>query len=77
LGMILPDHLRQGDPGVPKTAKHGPVGLEHLLLLYLGGAIRPVPLRLCNGASDVCRKHVLGVVPQVEPPSVSAAVRAG
>jgi hypothetical protein len=31
--VILPDHLRQGDAGVPKTPEHGPVGLEHLLLL--------------------------------------------
>jgi hypothetical protein len=53
------------------------VGLEHPVLLCLGGVVLPVPLRLCNGAAGVCRKRVLGVVPQVEPPSVPAVVRAG
>jgi hypothetical protein len=76
-GMVLPDHLRQGDPDIPKTPRHGPVGLEHLLLLSLGGAVRPFFLRLRDGAAGVRRKRVLGVVLQVEPPPVPAAVRAG
>jgi hypothetical protein len=65
--MILPDHLCQGDPGASQTPQHGLVGLEHLLLLFLDGAVRPVPLRLLNGAAGARRKRVLGVVPQVEP----------
>jgi hypothetical protein len=52
-GMVLPDNLRQGDPGVPKTPKHGLVGLEHLLFLCPGRAIYPIPLRLRDGAAGV------------------------
>jgi hypothetical protein len=48
-GVVLPDHFCQGDSGILETPQHGPVKLEHLLLL-LGGAIRPVPLRLRDGA---------------------------
>jgi hypothetical protein len=66
--MVLLDHLRQGDPGVSKTPKHGPVGLEHVLLLSFGGAVSRISLRLRDGAAGVRRKRVLGVVPQVEPP---------
>jgi hypothetical protein len=45
--MVLPDLLRQGDSGISETPQHDPVELEHLLLLFLGGAIRPVegPIR--------------------------------
>jgi hypothetical protein len=75
--MVLPDDLRQGDPGVPKTPKHGPVGLDHLLLICLGGAIHPIPLRLRDGAAVVRRKRVLGVVPQIDLPLVPAAIQAG
>jgi hypothetical protein len=75
--MVLPDNLRQGDPGVLKMPKHGPVGLEHLLLLCLGKVVRPIPLRLRDGAAGVQRKRVLGVIPQIEPPLVPAAIRAG
>jgi hypothetical protein len=52
------------------------VELEHLLLLFLGGAIRLVPLRLHDGAPGVRRERELGVVPQIEPPLVSTTVRA-
>jgi hypothetical protein len=62
-GVVLPNHLRLGDPGIPKTPEHGPVRLEHLLLLFLGRAIGPVPSRLHDGAPDVRRERVLGVVP--------------
>jgi hypothetical protein len=72
--MVLPDHFRQGDPGVPQAFQHGPVRLENLLLLLLGGVVRPVPLRLCNGAPGVRWKRMLGVVPQVEPPLVPTAI---
>jgi hypothetical protein len=48
-GVVLPDHLLQGDFGSSKVPQHGPVMLEDLLLLLLGGAVRPVPLRLRDG----------------------------
>jgi hypothetical protein len=51
--------------------------LEDLLLLRFRGTVRPVPLRLCDGVPGECRKRELGVVPQVEPPFVTVAVRAG
>jgi hypothetical protein len=57
--------------------QHGPVKFEHLLLLLLGGAICLVPLRLRDGAPGERRERELGVIPQVEPPLVPAAVRAG
>jgi hypothetical protein len=41
-GMILPDHLRQGDSGSSKMPQHSPMILENFLLL-LGGAMCPTP----------------------------------
>jgi hypothetical protein len=51
-GVVLPDHLCQGDSGISKVPQHGLVKLEHFLLL-LGGAIRPVSLQLRDGAPSV------------------------
>jgi hypothetical protein len=45
-GVVLLDHLCQGDSGIQKMPEHGPVRLEHILLLFLGRAIGLVPLRL-------------------------------
>jgi hypothetical protein len=51
--------------------------LEDLLLLRLRGAVRPVPPRLADGISGERRKRELRGVPQIEPPFVSVAIRAG
>jgi hypothetical protein len=51
--MVLPDHLRQGDSDISETPQHGPIELEHLLLLFLGEAIHPVPLRLRDGVPGI------------------------
>jgi hypothetical protein len=75
--VVLPDHLRQGNPGISKTPEHDPVRPEHLFLLFMGRAIGPVLLRLHDGAPDVRWERVLRVIPQVEPPPVPAVVRAG
>jgi hypothetical protein len=75
--MVLPGHFHQGDPGGLQAFQHGPVGLAHLLLLFLGGDVRLVPLRLRDGGPGDRRERVLGVVPQLEAPLVPVIVRAG
>jgi hypothetical protein len=45
--------------------------------LLLGRVVRPLPLQLRDGGPGVRRERELGVIPQVEPPLVLAAVRAG
>jgi hypothetical protein len=40
-GVVLPDHFCQGDSGILETPQHGPVKLENLLLLLLGGGHLP------------------------------------
>jgi hypothetical protein len=39
LGVILLNHLRQGDSGSSETPQHSPVVLEDFLLLLLGGVL--------------------------------------
>jgi hypothetical protein len=74
--VVLPDDGGQSDSG-SETPQHRPVILEDLLLLLLRGAVSPVPPRLADGVPGERRQLKLGVIPQVEPPLVSAAVRAG
>jgi hypothetical protein len=37
--VVLPDHFCQGDSGGSEAPQHGPVKVEHILLLLLGEAI--------------------------------------
>jgi hypothetical protein len=73
-GMVLPDDGGQGDPSSSEMPQHRPVILEDLFLLYIRGAIGPVPPRLADGVPGERRQRELRIVLQVETPLVPAAV---
>jgi hypothetical protein len=74
--VVLPDDGGQGDPGSLETPQHHPVIHEDHFLLSPHGAVGPVPHRLADRITGERRQYELGVVLQLEPPLVPAAVRA-
>jgi hypothetical protein len=74
--MVLTDDGRQADPSVTEAGQHHPVIFEHPLLLRLWRTISPAPQRIRDGVPGERWQRDLGVIPEIEIPLVSAAVRA-